>query len=98
MKKTKKLYYQKEIENNSRIPKGTWNVLNDLMGKNTKNIQITKLNKSPSETITDAKCIADHLNTHFTEIDPKLALQIPPTSQGKTFPTMTISTKGYFQT
>ena len=55
------------------------------MGKKAKNTQITKLNKSPSETITDTKCIADHLNTHFTEIGPKRALQIPPTSQGKTF-------------
>ena len=41
VKKTKKLYYQKEIESSSRNPKGTWKFLYNLMGKKTKNIQIT---------------------------------------------------------
>ena len=86
-KKTKKSYYQEEIKNNSGNPKGTWNALNSLMGKKTKSSEIPKikLNSSESTCITDAKGIANSFNTLFTEIGPKLASQIPPPVQGKTF-------------
>ena len=56
-----------------------------MIGKRNKSTQITKLNKSPSETITDSKGIANSFNTHFTNVGPKLAAQIPPISQRKTF-------------
>ena len=57
--------------------KGTWKVLNDIMGRKSKDTQINKINISPNESVTNAKDIANELNTHFTEIGPKLASKIP---------------------
>ena len=55
------------------------------MGKKTKSSEIPKIKLNSSEPITDAKDIANSFNTHFTEIGPKLASQIPLPVQGKTF-------------
>lgn len=76
VKKLKKSY-QSEIKNNFGNPKGTWKVLNDLMGRNRNNTEITKLNITSSESVTDSKNIANSFNTYFTEIGPKLASEIP---------------------
>ena len=46
------------------------------MGRKAKSTEINKINISPSESITKAKDIANTLNTHFTEISPKLATKI----------------------
>lgn len=85
VRRTKKCYYKDEIKNSSGNPKETWKVLNNLMGRKTKNTEITKLNLSSFETITDAKDIANSFNTHFTGIGPKLASQIPSSPVDKSF-------------
>ena len=77
IKKTKKSYYQNELKNNLGNPKGTWKVLNNLMGKKAKYTQLNKINITPSESVTKAKDIANILNTHFTEIGPRLTSKIP---------------------
>ena len=42
-------------------------------------IRISEIQGSSSETLTNAKDIADHLNKHFTQIGPDLANKIPAT-------------------
>ena len=73
VKRAKKDYYEKQIKQNSGDPRATWKILNDLMGKKSNSTQINEL-----ETETDPEKIAECLNIHFTEIGPKLALEIPP--------------------
>ena len=55
------------------------------MGRKAKSTEINKINISPSESITKAKDIANTLNTHFTEIGPKLASKIALASNEKSF-------------
>lgn len=50
LKRLKKSYYQSEIKNNFGDPKGTWKVLNDLIGRKGNNTEITKLNIISSES------------------------------------------------
>ena len=84
IKKTKKDYYQNEIKKQTGNLKGTWKVLNDVIGKKTKNIEINKLNLA-SKCVTSTKEIADSLNTHFTNIGPKLLSEIPSSSTDRCF-------------
>ena len=85
VRKTIKCYYQSEIKNNLGNPKGKWKVLNNLMGKRTKGTELNKINITPSESIATAKYIANTLNTHFTEIGPKLASKRPSSPSSKSF-------------
>lgn len=85
VKKSKKCYYKNELKNNLGNSKGTWKVLNNLIGKKAKSTEINKINISPSESITKAKDIANTLNTHFTEIGPKLASKIPSPPNNKSY-------------
>ena len=85
VKWTKKCYCQKEIENNKGNPIGTWKVLNSLMGNKVKSSEISKVNIDSSKSVTDAKGIANTFNTHFTEIEPKLASQFVTPTHDATF-------------
>lgn len=51
--------------------------LNDLTGKKPAVTEISEIQGSSSETLTNAKDIADHLNKHFTQIGSDLAGKIP---------------------
>ena len=55
------------------------------MGKKAKDTQLNKINITPSESVTKAKDIANTLNTHFTEIGPRLASKIPSPPYNKSF-------------
>ena len=57
-----------------------WKTLNDLMGKKFAITEISEIQGSSLETLTNAKDIADHLNKHFTQIDSNLAEKIPASS------------------
>ena len=85
VKRTKKCYYQNEIKNNLGNPKGTWKVLNNLLGKKAKGTELNEVNITPSESITKAKDIANTLDTHFAEIVLKLASKIPSPPSSKSF-------------
>ena len=49
------------------------------MGKKSAITEISEIQGSSSETLTNAKGIADHLNKHFIQIGPDLAKKIPAT-------------------
>ena len=72
-------FYRNKLNANHGNPKSTWKTLNDLMGKKSAITEISEIQGSSSETLTNAKDIADHLNKHFTQIGPALANKIPST-------------------
>ena len=55
------------------------------MGRKSKDIELNKINVSPTGSFTNAKDIANELNMHFTEVGPKLASNIPSTTTTKSF-------------
>ena len=77
VKKTKRDYYKHQIEGASGNLKATWKILNDLMGKKSDSSQINDLKTSNSGPLSDPEKIAECLNTHFTNVGPKLASEIP---------------------
>ena len=79
IKREKSSFYRNKLNANLGNPKSTWKTLNDLMGKKSAITEISEIRGSSSETLTNAKDIADHLNKHFTQIGPDLATKIPAT-------------------
>ena len=79
IKREKSSFYRNKLNANLGNPKSTWKTLNDLMGKKSAITEISEIQGSSSETLTNAKDIADHLNKHFTQIGPDLAKKIPAT-------------------
>ena len=79
IKRKKWSFYRNKLNANLGNPKSTWKTLNDLMGKKSAITEISEIQGSSSETLTNAKDIADHLKKHFTQIGPDLAKKIPAT-------------------
>ena len=73
----KKSFYQKQINEVSGDQKATWKVLNDLLGKKSKNTKINGLKTDSGETLTNTSEIANYTdNRHFAAIGPNLASKI----------------------
>ena len=72
----KKSFYQKQINEVSGDQKATWKVLNDLLGKKSKNTKINGLKTDSGETLTNKSEIANYINRHFAAIGPNLASKI----------------------
>ena len=64
----KQKYYQKQLFTSKNDSKRTWQVLNDLIGKNKKDAKLPDKLLCNTKTIQDPKEIANTLNKHFAEI------------------------------
>ena len=82
VKKRKRDYYKHQIEGVSGNLKVTWKILNDLMGKKSDSTQINDLKTENSASLSDPEKINECLNTHFTNVGPKLASEIPTVDCG----------------
>lgn len=51
-------------------------MLNDLLGKKSKNTKINGLKTDSGETLTNTNEIANYINRHFAAIGPNLASKI----------------------
>ena len=60
----------------NKNPKEMWKTINKLTNKKSKTAKITEL-KVNGESITKPDSIADALNTHFNDINPYLASNLP---------------------
>jgi len=80
IKHAKLNYYRNKLNADLGNPKITWKTLNDLMGKKSAITEISEIQGSSSETLTNVKDIAGHLNKHFTQIGSDLAEKIPVSS------------------
>ena len=68
IKKSKQRHYQKLLAKSKNNSKQTWNVINDLIKKNKKTIELPNKLQINNETITDPLLIANALNKYFSEI------------------------------
>ena len=65
-------YYQHKIEVNKDNPKGTWRILNSLMGRTPNNKSINEI-KVNGNSVSSPGEIAECFNNFFVEVGPKLA-------------------------
>jgi cytidylate kinase len=82
IKNAKKSYYSMLITKNQSNSKKTWSIINDIIGKD-KNIASSLPQRINIEN-TDIFCqnlIAKEFNKYFTNVGPKLANKIPPSSE-----------------
>lgn len=77
IRRTKTLFYHKQIQENSGNSKEIWKVINQVASRNTKSDRNISCLKVGTQVITDPVDICDQLNKHFTEIGPKLASSLP---------------------
>ena len=75
IRKAKRNFFTSHLKESDGDVKGTWEIINGLLGKKSKNAMINNL-KVNGETLTDASSIADALNEYFVNVGPKLADQI----------------------
>ena len=73
MRLAKKRFYQSRISEASGDQKATWQVLNDLLGKQSCTTKKNELESNSGVTITNPEDIADCMNKHFAAISPNLA-------------------------
>ena len=76
---SKRRYYAEKLEESKFNSKRTWNVLNDILGRQNGHKQISssfKINGSPN---SDPQTIADKFNSYFVNIGPQLAHKISHT-------------------
>ena len=77
IKKAKASYYKNHINSHKGNTKEIWKTINEVLARNTKSNSHIDTIKSEEMTSNNPKEISEILNTHFTEIDPKLASNIP---------------------
>ena len=77
MRCAKSEYYRHKLNENAGDQKATGKVLNDLMGKKSAVTEVDEILTSTYTTLKNAGHIAKHLNVHFTEIELRLASNLP---------------------
>ena len=81
LRKAKQIYYESKFKENQNNPKKTWNIISELMGKNTDpSNSPQQLKNDKDETVVDDKNKAEILNKFFSEIGIKLKNAIIPTN------------------
>ena len=77
----KRNYYLFNLIQSERNPKKTWEVLNEILGRNpNKNCNISKL-ITPNGTVTQPMDISNGLNNYFSSIGQDLNHNVPPASK-----------------
>ena len=75
-KQQKENIYSKQLKSHTNNIKKTWQVLNNLMGRNLFKLQTTSL-LHKNKTLTDNIEIANAFNEHFSNAAVKLAKNLP---------------------
>ena len=76
IRQAKALYYTELFETHKESIKGTWRVLNDVIGKSRDKTCCTSMNID-GQSITNAASISNKFCDYFTEVGAKCAAQIP---------------------
>jgi hypothetical protein len=76
----KKLHYSRLLATNAKNAKKTWNIFNELLGRNKSCETVEKINVD-GRVITDSAEIATEFNGFFTSIGKKISNSIPPTEK-----------------
>ena len=83
IKSTKIEFYQKHLDGVKNDVKGTWKVINSVLGRK-KGRQIFKLSINGKEIKNETK-IANEFNSHFSKVAEKLVKKIPKNTSRKRF-------------
>jgi hypothetical protein len=73
----KKLYFKSKLEANTKNHKKTWETLNEALGKDKSNQNLSKINVNGTLS-SEPKVIANHFNSFFTKIGKDISNSIPP--------------------
>lgn len=87
IKKTKKDYYEKQIENNNHCSKTLWKITQEIIKSPKQNQEIKQIKLPNNHVVNDKKQIVNEFNKHYAEVGNKLANKIH--SPNKTFPIVT---------
>ena len=83
IRKARSEYFTKKLVESNGYLKKTWQTLKQAMNRKGKSNPIDKLNVNGNE-INDKMKIAESCNEYFTDVDKKLASQIPPSNSNVT--------------
>ena len=76
----KKRYYELQVDEAQNNMKQTWNIINELIGKKSKqNAKLPSQFMDNTDTITIPNEIANRFNNYFTNVGPTLSRQIKKT-------------------
>ena len=76
----KKRYYELQVDEAKNNMKQTWNIINELIGKKSKqNAKLPSQFMDNTDTITIPNEIANRFNNYFTNVGPTLSRQIKKT-------------------
>ena len=77
---SKKLYFERGFKRYKSDPKKTWDLLNEITCRNSKNPSISDIYINGS-IINDPKIVANTFNKFFTNIGSEISDTVPPSSQ-----------------
>ena len=96
-RKGKTNYFSSRIADQKYNPKEAWRSINNLLGKQNKNLKVNEL-KVGGNILNNPKDIAEGFNNYFSNIGPYLASQIPtPNCNFETYVKKAISEFAAFQ-
>jgi len=77
MRAAKKLYISNKLNENSKNPRETWNILNDVIGRSKKSVKITKINVNGIMS-DDPAVISNEFNNFFVKVGKEISDSVPP--------------------
>ena len=77
---SKRLYYEKKLENCKSNNRATWKLLNEIICKKKAKVIQTSAFKADNLEISDPEEIANRFCNYFTNIGPNLARKIQPST------------------
>ena len=80
LRREKRLYYCRQLNNFKNNCKHTWNIINTVLNKSKDKPQISKLNCNGTIS-KDPRVMAESFNNYFSQIGTDLASKIPPTNR-----------------
>ena len=73
MRKARKDYYNKLLKENNNNVKGTWNILNKVMGNTSTSTNLPSYFSNNNKVIKDRSVVVNEFNSFFVNMGPKLA-------------------------
>ena len=80
LRREKKMYFSRQLNNFKNNSKQTWNVINRILNKNKDKQQISEINNN-GNILKEPCAIAESFNNYFSNIGINLANNIPPSNQ-----------------
>jgi hypothetical protein len=76
IRKAKESYYKDALNTNKGNSQNTWQIINELLSKKSKNCSVTEIVHNGT-SIYNSNDLSDAFNDHFSSVGPRLANEIP---------------------